>query len=99
MPPPTAARSGPGPSAALLPCRSKAQELWAGLSSNTLRFVTIGRAKGLIAFRSDRAGPVARWGSAQVAPKFYFLINWWIKGIKTALLCCLLFTINNYLIS
>ncbi len=60
MPPPADER--PGPSAALLPCRSKAQELRASLSSNSLRFLTPGRAKGLIAFGSEWAGPLARRG-------------------------------------
>ena len=38
---------GPEPSAAQLPCRSKAQELRANMSSNSLRFLTPGRAIGL----------------------------------------------------
>ncbi len=56
IPPPTVTRSGPGPSAAHLPCRSKAQELRAGLSSNSLRFLTPVRANGLIALGSEWAG-------------------------------------------
>ncbi len=62
MPPPTGHRTAPGPSAAHLPCRSKAQELRAGLSSNSLRFLTPGRANGLIAFGSEWAGPMALRG-------------------------------------
>ncbi|ACN14490.1 hypothetical protein HRM2_13810 [Desulforapulum autotrophicum HRM2] len=62
MPPPPGDGTGPGPSAALLPCRSKAQELRTGVSSNSLRFLTPGRAKGLIAFGSQWAGPIARRG-------------------------------------
>ncbi len=52
MPPPAVGRSIPGPSAAVLPCRSKAQELRSDMSSNSLRFLTPGRAKRLIAFGS-----------------------------------------------
>ena len=64
MPPPTADRSSPGPSAALLPCRPEAQELRAGLSSNSLRFLTPGRAKGRIAFGSNGLDRPAAGGSA-----------------------------------
>jgi hypothetical protein len=53
MPPTKCTRSGPGPSTVPLPCRTKAQELRSGLSSNSLGFVTIGRAKGLIAFAQN----------------------------------------------
>ncbi len=62
IPPPRTIRSGPGPSAALLPCRSKAQELRAALSSNSLRFLTTARVNALIAFSSDPAGSDGRWG-------------------------------------
>ncbi|WP_459914458.1 hypothetical protein [Desulfocicer niacini] len=62
MPPPTGGAAGPGPSAAHLPCRPKAQELRAGLSSNSLRFLTTGRANGLIAFSSEWADCSTRWG-------------------------------------
>ncbi len=62
MPPPKGDRIGPGPSAAHLPYRSKAQELRAGVSSNSLRFLTPGRANGLIAFGSERADPIALRG-------------------------------------
>ncbi len=62
MPPPTGDRTGPGPSSAHLPYRSKAQELRAGVSSNSLRFLTPGRANGLIGFGSERADPIARRG-------------------------------------
>ncbi len=57
MPPPTTGRSSPGPSAApaLLPYHPKAQELRAGLSSNSLRFLTQGRAKGLMALGPNGA--------------------------------------------
>ena len=65
MPPPAAGRSSPGPSAALLPCRPKAQELRSGLSSNSLRFLTPGRAKGLIAFGSNGLDRPAAGGSAE----------------------------------
>ncbi len=47
--------------AALLLCRSKTQKLRAS-SSNSLCFLTPGRAKGLIAFGSQWAGPIVRRG-------------------------------------
>ena len=52
MPPPVGDRSSPRQSAGILPCRSKTQELRSSLSSNSLRFLTPGRAKYLIAFVS-----------------------------------------------
>jgi len=64
MPPPTDDGSGPGPSAALLPCRERGQisnlSPLRASSSNSLCFLTPGRAKGLIAFGSQWAGPIAR---------------------------------------
>ncbi len=52
MPPPVGDRYSPGQSAGILPCRSKAQELRSSMSSNSLRFLTPGKAKYLIAFVS-----------------------------------------------
>ena len=75
MPPPAGDRTDPGPSAALLPCRPKAQELRAGLSSNSLRFLTPGRAKELIAFGSQRAGPITRRGLCCQYLEQHFHIN------------------------
>ncbi len=45
MQPPVGDRSSPGQSAGILPCRSKAQELRSSMSSNSLRFLTPGKAK------------------------------------------------------
>ena len=50
MPPSVGDRSIPEQSAEILPCRSKAQELRSSMSSNSLRFLTPGKAKFLIAF-------------------------------------------------
>ena len=62
MPPPATGRSSPGPSAA---CRPEAQELRTGLSSDSLRFLTPGRAKGADRLWVQRAGPAGRRGSAE----------------------------------
>ena len=74
MPPPTANGSGPGPSAALLPCRSKAQKLRAS-SSNSLCFLTPGRAKGLIALGPNGPDPTPAEGSVIDTLMLYFLIE------------------------
>jgi len=79
MPPPTGDRSGPGPSAALLPCRSKAQKLRAS-SSNSLCFLTPGRAKGLIAFGSQWAGPITR---RRLCRYFNAVFSYKIHMVKT----------------
>jgi len=81
MLPPPGDGSGPGPSAALLLCREgtdfKLSSLRAS-SSNSLCFLTPGRAKGLIAFGAQLAGPIERRGFCcrYVAAGFSYKHTW-----------------------
>jgi len=86
--------SGPEPSAAHFPCRSKAQELRASMSSNSLRFLTPGRANGLYRLWVPMGpNPSPTGGSAVDNLRRHFLVTVMRQIWSLALTCLTKLTI------
>ena len=73
MPPPTAGLPGTETSGGFLPFQAKLQKLRSSVSSNSLQFLTPGRAKILPPLVSNVPGRPAVGGSAEGAPIRHFL--------------------------